>query len=73
MQINSVPLLLINFHKFITGDEKWTLYSNSERRKRGLIIDQPSTSKPNTQKKVLVCKDKGIELICTPNDKNGVI
>jgi len=25
VQINSVPLPLINFRKFITGDEKWVL------------------------------------------------
>jgi len=26
VQINSVPLPLINFRKFITSDEKWILY-----------------------------------------------
>jgi len=32
VQINSVPLPLINFRKFITGDEKWILY-DSKRKK----------------------------------------
>jgi len=33
MKINSVHLLLINFRKFIIGDENWILYDNSKRKK----------------------------------------
>jgi len=33
VQINLVFLSLINFRKFITGDEKWVLYDNFKRRK----------------------------------------
>jgi len=32
VQINQ-PLPFINFHKFITGDEKWALYDDLTRRK----------------------------------------
>jgi len=74
MQINSVPLSLIIFHKFIVDDEKWILYDNP-KRKKWVDSDQPSisTAKPNIHtKKMLMYKDKGIELICTPNKKNSI-
>jgi len=34
---NSAPL--INFRKFITGDEKWILYDNPEKRKLWIDSD----------------------------------
>jgi len=36
VQINSVPLYLIDFRKFITGDVKWVLCDNLYKRKRKL-------------------------------------
>jgi len=33
-----VSLSLINFHKFITGDEKWVLHNNPKRRKSWLDL-----------------------------------
>jgi len=33
VQIDSVPLPLINFRKFIIDDKKWILYDNLKRRK----------------------------------------
>jgi len=55
VQINSVLLTLINFHKFIAGDEKWVLYvsyyDNSKKRKSWLWSISTSTAKPNSRKK----------------------
>jgi len=66
VQINSVPLSLIDFRKFITGDEKWMLYDNPKRRK-SWMINPHRTRNPIVFSKTLVCKGKGTELICTSN------
>jgi len=52
-----MPLALINFRKFITGNEKWILCDNIERRK---WIDSSQHQPLNlifTQKKF--CQEKG--------------
>jgi len=68
VQINSMLLSLINLfliRKFITDNEKWILYNNFERKISWIesIIDIDR----EYSKKVLVCRGKSIELICSPN------
>jgi len=67
-QINSVLSTLINFCKFIAGDKKWVLYAiiqKEENRDFGQYRHRPRNQ--IHAKKVLVCKSKVTELICTSN------
>jgi len=65
-QINLVFLSLINFHKFITSNEKWICAIKEENRRLTPVNHQHWLQNYNYAKKVLVCKDKFTELIYIP-------
>jgi len=69
VQINAVPLLLINFRKFITDVERFYTIFDNPKKKRGLALVNYQYRSRNEihAKKVLMCTDEGIELICTHN------
>jgi len=62
-----VPLPLINFHKFIIGDEKWVLYDSPKKRKSCIDSGTIDIDCQIFMQKKFWCTKVKTELICTSN------